>query len=115
MVDDPKRGGYVPVCDEIARRARPACTCRVMSRASRRRSSATIEGPYLGCRIAEYLGYTDAADADESEDKLEASLDTLRQGNVCAQEPRQKIEVTEEGCPVSQHLLRHGYLPRRAR
>ena len=51
-----------------ARRACPACTCRVMSRASRRQVSA-IEGRISGVAIAEYLGYTDAADVDESEDK----------------------------------------------
>ena len=73
-------------------------------------SSAMIEGRISGVAIAEYLGYTDAADADESEDKLEASLDTLRQGMFAPKNRGKKIESTEEGCPVSQHLLRHGYL-----
>ena len=73
-------------------------------------SSAMIEGRISGVAIAGYLGYTDAADAGESEDKLEASLDTLRQGMFAPKNRGKKNESTEEGCPVSQHLLRHGYL-----
>lgn len=110
MVDDPKRGGYVPVCDERGATSVPGVYVSGDVAGIEEASSAMIEGRISGVAIAEYLGYTDAADADESEDKLEASLDTLRQGMFAPKNRGKKIEVTEEGCPVSQHLLRHGYL-----
>ena len=110
MVDDPKRGGYVPVCDEKGATSVPGVYVSGDVAGIEEASSAMIEGRISGVAIAEYLGYTDAADAGESEGKLEASLDTLRQGMFAPKNRGKKIESTEEGCPVSQHLLRHGYL-----
>lgn len=110
MVDDPKRGGYVPVCDEKGATSVPGVYVSGDVAGIEEASSAMIEGRISGVAIAEYLGYTDAADAGESEDKLEASLDTLRQGMFAPKNRGKTIETTEEGCPVSQHLLCHGYL-----
>ena len=110
MVDDPKRGGCVPVCDEKGATSVPGVYVSGDVAGIEEASSAMIEGRISGVAIAEYLGYTDAADAGESEDKLEASLDTLRQGMFAPKNRGKTIEATEEGCPVSQHLLCHGYL-----
>ena len=110
MVDDPKRGGYVPVCDEVGATSLPGIYVSGDVAGIEEASSAMIEGRISGVAIAEYLGYSDAAHAEADEGALEASLDTLRQGMFAPKNRGKKIEVTEEGCPVSQHLLRHGYL-----
>ncbi len=110
MVDDPKRGGYVPVCDETGATSVPGVFVSGDVSGIEEASSAMIEGRISGVAISEYLGYVDAGEAASSKETLEASLDTLRQGMFAPKNRGKKIEVTEEGCPVSQHLLRHGYL-----
>ena len=110
MVEDPKRGGYVPVCDERGATSVPGVYVSGDVAGIEEASSAMIEGRISGVAIAEYLGFADASDAEGAEKGLEASLDTLRQGMFAPKNRGKKIERTEEGCPVSQHLLRHGYL-----
>ena len=110
MVDDPRRGGYVPVCDETGATTVPGVFVSGDVSGIEEASSAMIEGRISGVAISEYLGYVDADEAASSTQALEASLDTLRQGMFAPKNRGKKIEVTEEGCPVSQHLLRHGYL-----
>ena len=110
MVDDPKRGGYVPVCDERGATSVPGVYVSGDVAGIEEASSAMIEGRISGVAIAEYLGYVEPKDADAAEDGLEASLDTLRQGMFAPKNRGKKIDLTEEGCPVSKHLLRHGYL-----
>ena len=110
MVDDPKRGGYVPVCDEKGATSVPGVYVSGDVAGIEEASSAMIEGRISGVAIAEYLGFADASAAEGDEGTLEASLDTLRQGMFAPKNRGKKIEVTEEGCPVSQHLLRHGFL-----
>ena len=110
MVDDPKRGGYVPVCDEKGATSIPGVYVSGDVAGIEEASSAMIEGRISGVAISEYLGYADREDADTAEETLETSLDTLRQGMFAPKNRGKKIEKTEEGCPVSTHLLRHGYL-----
>ena len=110
MVDDPKRGGYVPVCDERGATSVPGVYVSGDVAGIEEASSAMIEGRISGVAIAEYLGYAEPKDADAAEEGLEASLDTLRQGMFAPKNRGKKIDLTEEGCPVSKHLLRHGYL-----
>lgn len=110
MVDDPKRGGLVPVVDERGATSVPGVFCSGDVAGIEEASSAMIEGRMAGVAIAAYLGYRDADDAAADEEELAASLDELRQGMFAPGGANRGAVKTEEGCPVSQHLLRHGFL-----
>lgn len=110
MVDDPARGGLVPVCAPDGATSVPGIYCSGDVAGIEEASSAMIEGRIAGIAIASYLGYLGDAECTEREGALEDSLDALRQGMFAPGSRGKAIAETEEGCPVSQNLLRHGYL-----
>ena len=110
MADDPKKGGYVPVCDETGATSVPGIFVSGDVSGIEEASSAMIEGRIAGIAAAKYLGYVEQA-AEESEvHALETSLDALRQGMFAPKNRGKDLRETEEGCPISQNLLRKGYL-----
>ena len=73
-------------------------------------SSAMIEGKITGITIAKDFGYIEDGEADQEKQKLFDALHNLRTGMFAPGNRGKKIEFTEEGIPVSEHLLKEGYL-----
>ena len=69
-----------------------------------------IEGRMAGVCAAHYLGYCEEGELQETLDKLEKDLDSLRQGMFAPKNRGKAIEKTEEGIDISQNLLLHGYV-----
>jgi len=110
MVDDPGRGGLVPVCDERGATSVPGIFASGDVSGIEEASSAMIEGRISGAAIADYLGYLDHDDERSRVDALETSLDSLRQGMFAPKNRGRVVEKTDEGCPISRNLLEHGFL-----
>ena len=110
MVDDPKRGGQVPVCDEYGRTSLAGVFVAGDVSGIEEASSAMIEGRMAGVAAAEYLGYMEKEELDQELETLDKALDGLRQGMFAPKNRGKDIEVTEEGIPVSHNLLKHGFV-----
>ena len=110
MADDPKKGGYVPVCDETGATSVPGIFVSGDVSGIEEASSAMIEGRIAGIAAAKYLGYVEQAAEENEVHALEVSLDALRQGMFAPKNRGKDLRETEEGCPISQNLLRKGYL-----
>lgn len=110
MVDDPRRGGLVPVCSPDGATSVPGIYCSGDVAGIEEASSAMIEGRMAGVAIAAYLGYRPSDEAASDEGALARSLDELRQGMFAPGSRGKRVETTEEGCPVSKSLLGRGFL-----
>ena len=110
MVDDPKKGGQVPVCDERGQTSIPGVFAAGDVAGIEEASSAMIEGRMAGVAAAEYLGFMEEAACSREEDELTKDLDCLRQGMFAPKNKGKKIDKTEEGIPLSNTLLTKGYL-----
>lgn len=106
MEDDPRRGGEVPVVDAYGETSIPGIFAAGDVSGIEEASSAMIEGRIAGIRVASCLGFCE----EEEISGLEKDLDSLRQGMFAPQNRGRNIEKTEEGIPVSLHLLREGYI-----
>jgi ferredoxin len=73
-------------------------------------SSAMIEGRLAGLAASHHLGYLDQEALAKASRAQEGALFSLREGMFAPSRRGQKIEATDEGIPLSQNLLRHGYL-----
>ncbi len=73
-------------------------------------SSAMIEGRIAGVAAAEYLGFIDAEDLEDSVADFEKALGCLREGMFAPENRGRIIPATDEGIPVSTTLLTDGYL-----
>ncbi|MDO5340455.1 MAG: FAD-dependent oxidoreductase [Eubacteriales bacterium] len=110
MEDNPKRGGQVPICDEYGRTSLPGVFVAGDVSGIEEASSAMIEGRMAGITAAEYLGYIEEKEMDDSLKELDKALDGLRQGMFAPKNRGKAIETTEEGIPISQNLLKKGYV-----
>jgi ferredoxin len=110
MEDNPKRGGQVPICDEYGRTSLPGVFVAGDVSGIEEASSAMIEGRMAGIAAAEYLGYIEEKEMDDSLKELDKALDGLRQGMFAPKNKGKAVEFTEEGIPVSQNLLKKGYV-----
>lgn len=110
VVDDPKRGGQVPVVDEQGETSIPGIYAAGDVSGIEEASSAMIEGRIAGLSAAAYLGYLEQDELVAKVGENERALDGLRQGMFAPGNRGKKIELTEEGIPVSESLLSHGYV-----
>ncbi len=110
MEDNPKRGGQVPICDKYGRTSLPGVFVAGDVSGIEEASSAMIEGRMAGIAAAEYLGYIEKDELDTEFDNLEHALDGLRKGMFAPENRGKKVELTEEGIPVSENLLTHGFV-----
>lgn len=110
MEDNPKRGGQVPIIDEHGQTSIPGIFAAGDVSGIEEASSAMIEGRQAGIYAAEYLGYIDKKVEEAEEEKLDAALSGLRQGMFAPGNKGKAIKDTEEGIPVSQNLLTHGFV-----
>lgn len=110
MEDNPKRGGQVPVCDEYGRTSLPGIFVAGDVSGIEEASSAMIEGRMAGVAASEYLGYIEKEERDAELTMLDKALDGLRQGMFAPKNRGRQITETEEGIPISENLLRYGFV-----
>lgn len=110
MEDNPKRGGQVPVCDEYGRTSLPGIFVVGDVSGIEEASSAMIEGRMAGVAASEYLGYIEKEERDAELTMLDKALDGLRQGMFAPKNRGRQITETEEGIPISENLLRYGFV-----
>ncbi|MGI6109035.1 MAG: FAD-dependent oxidoreductase [Bacilli bacterium] len=110
MEDNPARGGQAPLIGELGETSMPGIFAAGDVSGIEEASSAMIEGRMSGLAAAEYLGYIDQETLETETGKLEAALDSLRQGMFAPGNRGKKIETTEEGIEISENLLENGYV-----
>lgn len=110
MVDDPRRGGQVPLVDENGETSIAGVFAAGDVSGIEEASSAMIEGRMSGLAAAAYLGFLSENDKDHRLRELEVALDSLHQGMFAPGRKGKAITKTDEGITVSQSLLKRGYL-----
>ncbi|WKY48335.1 FAD-dependent oxidoreductase [Eubacteriaceae bacterium ES3] len=110
MVEDPKKGGTVPVCSERGETSIRGIFVAGDVSGIEEASSAMIEGRIAGLSVAEYLGYIDKEKLESSVKLQEKSLEKLRQGMFAPENRGKVLTKTDEGYEVSQSLLEKGYI-----
>lgn len=110
MVDDPRRGGQVPLVAENGETSIPGIFAAGDVSGIEEASSAMIGGRMSGLAAAAYLGFLSETDKDNRLAELETALESLHQGMFAPGTKGKVIAKTDEGIAVSQSLLKKGYL-----
>ena len=110
MIEDPKKGGVVPKCDEYGETSIPGIFVAGDVSGIEEASSAMIEGRIAGYAAAEHLGFLDSEEKKKRSEASEKALESLRQGMFAPKNRGKLIEKTEEGIPVSMNLLKKGFV-----
>ena len=103
-------GGYVPKCDKYGATSVAGVYAAGDVAGIEEASSAMIEGRIAGNVISNYLGYIDDDELDVRTTKLEADLESLRQGMFAPKNRGKLIEKTDEGIDISMNLLKKGFV-----
>lgn len=104
------KGGTVPSVDEVGATDIPGIFAAGDVSGIEEASSAMIEGRIAALAAARYEGYLSDEKFEQRRVEEEASLSQLRQGMFAIQNRGKKLTHTEEGCPLSQSLLKKGHL-----
>jgi NADPH-dependent 2,4-dienoyl-CoA reductase/sulfur reductase-like enzyme/Fe-S-cluster-containing hydrogenase component 2 len=110
IVDDKSKGGAVPECDEYGETSIKGIFAAGDVSSIEEASSAMIEGRISGIAAAAELGFLTEEERKEKIEKLETSLDSLRQGMFAKKNRGKPLTQTEEGYTLSQNLLHNGFL-----
>lgn len=110
MEENPKKGGYVPVCDEYGETSIKGIFAAGDVSGIEEASSAMIEGRIAGVAASYRLGFIEKEELEENTEELEKALSSLRQGMFGPENKGKNIEKTDEGFEVSKNLLKKGYL-----
>ncbi len=102
--------GYVPECDEAGATSVAGIYVAGDVSGIEEASSAMIEGRIAGIAAAEFLGYISKEEAKERISSLKKALLSLREGMFAPENRGKSIEITEEGIPISQNLLKKGFV-----
>lgn len=103
-------GGEVPVIDEFGMTSVPGIYAAGDVSGIEEASSAMIEGRMAGIAASCYLGFLSEEERDQGIEANKKALETLRKGMFAPGNRGKKIEKTEEGIPVSENLLTHGFV-----
>ena len=105
------RGGTVPVVDERGETSIPGIYAAGDVAGIEEASSAMINGKIAGTAAAARLGYLDEASCGQEIQRLRASLRQLHEGMFSPENKgRTDLTVTDEGIPLSESLLAHGFV-----
>lgn len=110
IVEDPKRGGVVPECDEFGETSIPGIYVAGDVSGIEEASSAMIEGRISGVSAAAADGYITEEERDAKIAEMEKALDSLRQGMFAPKNRGSIPTQTEEGVDISMNLLKKGYV-----
>ncbi|MFT3950880.1 MAG: FAD-dependent oxidoreductase [Oscillospiraceae bacterium] len=110
MEDNPAKAGYVPVVNAYGETSVKGIFAAGDVSGIEEASSAMIEGRIAGIAAAHRLGFIDDEALEQSAAAEEKALEGLRQGMFAPQNRGKKPDKTDEGCAVSQNLLKKGYL-----
>ncbi|MGN0484301.1 MAG: FAD-dependent oxidoreductase [Lachnospiraceae bacterium] len=103
-------GGLVPVVNEYGETSIPGIFAAGDVSGIEEASSAMIGGHIAGIAAAYRAGFVEEDEFKSTVEKYKNSLSQLRQGMFAVSNRGKDVKETEEGCPVSQHLLKTGYL-----
>lgn len=103
-------GGLVPVVNEYGETSLPGIFAAGDVSGIEEASSAMIGGHIAGIAAAYRAGYVEEEEFKSTVKNYKKSLSQLRQGMFAVENRGKDIKETEEGCPVSTHLLKTGYL-----
>ncbi|HCJ09182.1 MAG: FAD-dependent oxidoreductase [Lachnospiraceae bacterium] len=103
-------GGLVPVVDEYGETTIPGLFAAGDVAGIEEASSAMINGRIAGVAAAYRAGYIDTDKFQTVVDTCRHSLSELRQGMFAVSNRGKDIKTTEEGCRISENLLKKGYL-----
>ncbi|WKY43310.1 FAD-dependent oxidoreductase [Eubacteriaceae bacterium ES2] len=110
MVDDPAKGGEVPVIDQYGETSIKGIFAAGDVSGIEEASSAMIEGGMAGITVASHLGYISEDEKAALLNEREKDLIALRQGMFAPENRGKTIDKTDEGHLVSKSLLQKGYL-----
>ncbi|MBV4450221.1 FAD-dependent oxidoreductase [Clostridium tyrobutyricum] len=110
MEENPKKGGYVPVCDEYSETSIKGMFAAGDVSGIEEASSAMIQGKIAGVAASYRLGFVDKEELKVKTEELKQALASLRKGMFGSKNKGKDIEKTEEGFDVSKNLLKKGYL-----
>lgn len=110
MEDDPRKGGYVPQVNEFGETSVPGIFAAGDVSGIEEASSAMIEGRIAGVAAACRLGFINETERDARIAEMMPALDSLRQGMFAPGNKGKQFDKTEEGCEISQSLLRNGFV-----
>lgn len=110
MEENPKKGGFVPICNEYGETSIGGIFVAGDVSGIEEASSAMIEGRISGIAAAFRLGFIDKEELKAKARELEQALLSLRQGMFGPENKGKDITKTEEDCDVSINLLKKGYM-----
>lgn len=110
MVENPGKGGTIPVCGSYGATSVPGIFAAGDVSGIEEASSAMIEGRIAGLAAACYLGYIDQEELELQAACQEGSLERLRQGMFAPGMKGKDIQKTDEGIDISESLLKKGYI-----
>ncbi len=110
MIDDPARGGEVPVINEFGETSIAGLFAAGDVAGIEEASSAMIEGSMAGICAASALGFMTETDQAKALKDKKADLAALRQGMFAPENRGKVLEKTDEGFLISQSLRTKGYL-----
>ena len=110
MEDNPPKGGYVPQVNEFGETSVPGIFAAGDVSGIEEASSAMIEGRIAGVAAACRLGFISEAERDARIADMKPALESLRQGMFAPGNKGRQFNRTEEGCEISQSLLKNGYV-----
>ncbi len=110
IVEDPKKGGFVPKCDLYGATTVPGIWVAGDVAGIEEASSAMIGGKIAGAAAAEKQGYLEEAEFLSRVESFNASLGQLREGQFGHKMKGKPVTHTEEGIELSGSLLSRGYV-----
>jgi thioredoxin reductase/Fe-S-cluster-containing hydrogenase component 2 len=110
VVDDPRKGGFVPVCDEYGATSVPGISAAGDVSGIEEASSAMIGGRIAGAATAWEQGYIARREFRDTAPGLRHSPDQPREGQFGHRRKGTVVTHTEEGLPLSASLLKNGFV-----
>jgi thioredoxin reductase/Fe-S-cluster-containing hydrogenase component 2 len=110
MAEPAPGAGYLPVCSAVGETSIPGLYVAGDVSGIEEASSAMIEGRIAGIAAAGRLGFAAPKAVEARLAALETALAALHEGMFAPKNRGKVPDKTEEGCDISQNLLKKGYI-----